>query len=94
MIFRMERTILQGKAGDVLERLRKLLEAPGSDAETVQVTIEPVTEHYPQGADPVAAALQRGLAEADRGELIEHEKVLAWIDSLGGETELPAPKLP
>jgi predicted transcriptional regulator len=90
----MERILLQGTAREVLARLRDLLSRPGAKDEAVQVTVEAVPAAAPEGDDPVAAGLRRGLAEADRGELIEHEKVLAWIESLGSERELPMPKLP
>ncbi len=90
----MERIILQGTAREVLARLRDLLSRPGAKDEAVQVTVEAVPAAAPESDDPVAAGLRRGLAEADRGELIEHEKVLAWIESLGSERELPMPKLP
>jgi predicted transcriptional regulator len=90
----MERIILQGTPSEVLDRLRELLNRPGAKDETVQVTVEPAPDTaYPQ-ADGVAEGLRRGLAEANRGELIEHERVLAWLESLGSDHELPMPKLP
>lgn len=90
----MERVILQGTAREVLKRLRELLERRSDSGETVQVTVEQVSQSAPVPDDPIAVALRRGLSEANRGELIEHEKVLAWIESLGTERELPMPKLP
>lgn len=90
----MERIILQGTPREVLDRLRELLNRPGAKDETVQVTVEPAPEMtYPEG-DGVAEGLRRGLAEANRGEFIEHERVLNWLDSLGTDHELPMPKLP
>jgi len=90
----MDRIILQGTAREVLERLRELLGRPTAKEETVQVTVEPVPEGFGTEDDPIARGLRRGLAEAGRGEFIEHEKVLAWIESLGSEQELSMPKLP
>lgn len=90
----MERIILQGTAREVLARLRDLLGRPATREETVQVTVEPVSEKSGTEDDPIVQGLKRGLAEAGRGEFIEHEKVLAWIESLGSDHELPMPKLP
>jgi predicted transcriptional regulator len=88
----MERIILQGTPREVLDRLRELLDRPGTKDETVQVTVEPAPDLSYAQDDRVAEALRRGLAEADRGELIEHERVLAWLESLGSDHEKPMPK--
>ena len=93
-MFCMERIILQGTPREVLDRLRDLLNRPGAKHETVQVTVEPAPDISYSQDDRVAEGLRRGLAEANRGELIEHERVLAWLESLGSEHELPMPKLP
>lgn len=90
----MERIILQGTPREVLARLRELLNRPGAKDETVQVTVEPAPDTTYSQDDRVAEGLRRGLAEANRGELIEHERVLAWLESLGSDHELPMPKLP
>jgi predicted transcriptional regulator len=90
----MERIILQGTPREVLDRLRELLNRPGDKDETVQVTVEPAPDTSYSQDDGVAEGLRRGLAEANRGELIEHERVLTWLDSLGTDHELPMPKLP
>lgn len=37
-------------------------------------------------------AIEEGLAQANRGELIPHEEVKAWVESWGTENELPAPE--
>ena len=39
-----------------------------------------------------AEELSKAIAEADKGEFISHEAMLAWADSLGGENERPAPE--
>ena len=36
--------------------------------------------------------IRAGLADADAGRLVPHEKVARWLDSWGTEDELPAPK--
>jgi RHH-type rel operon transcriptional repressor/antitoxin RelB len=38
------------------------------------------------------AAIDEGIAAAERGELIPHEEVKAWAESLGTENELPLPR--
>jgi predicted transcriptional regulator len=37
------------------------------------------------------AAIEEGIAAAERGELIPHEEVQAWVESWGSEHELPCP---
>jgi predicted transcriptional regulator len=90
----MERIILQGTPREVLDRLRELLNRPGAKDETVQVTVETASDTPYSREDGIAEGLRRGLAEADRGEFVEHERVLNWLDSLGTDHELPMPKLP
>jgi predicted transcriptional regulator len=34
----------------------------------------------------------QGLAELDAGEGVDHERVVAWLESWGTENELPAPR--
>lgn len=49
---------------------------------------EAITE-YLKYQDWKIQAIKQGLAAADRGELIPHEKVTAWLDSWGTEQEPP-----
>ena len=37
-------------------------------------------------------SIQKGLDEADKGQWIEHERVVAWIESWGKPDELPPPE--
>ena len=37
-------------------------------------------------------AIREGIADADAGRLVEHEKVAAWLESWGTDHELPAPR--
>jgi predicted transcriptional regulator len=39
------------------------------------------------------AAIEEGIAAADRGDLVPHEDVRAWAESLGSEHELPRPRV-
>jgi predicted transcriptional regulator len=38
------------------------------------------------------AAIEEGIAAAERGDLIPHDDVRAWAESLGTEHELPLPR--
>jgi predicted transcriptional regulator len=38
------------------------------------------------------AAIDEGIREADAGQLIPHEDVVAWVRSWGSPEELPMPK--
>jgi len=38
------------------------------------------------------AAIAEGIAAAERGDLIPHDDVRAWAESLGTEHELPVPR--
>jgi RHH-type rel operon transcriptional repressor/antitoxin RelB len=38
------------------------------------------------------AAIEEGIAAAERGELIPHEDVRAWVESWGSGHELPRPR--
>ncbi len=38
------------------------------------------------------AGIERAIASADAGELIDHEEVRAWVDSFDTDDELPIPK--
>lgn len=37
-------------------------------------------------------AIKKGIKSADRGELIPNDKVAAWLDSWGTNSELPVPQ--
>jgi predicted transcriptional regulator len=39
------------------------------------------------------AAIEEGIAAAERGDLISHEDVRAWVESWGSEHELPRPRV-
>ena len=38
------------------------------------------------------AAIKEGIAAADRGEVVDHAEVKAWLESWGTERELPPPR--
>ncbi|MDP6705847.1 MAG: CopG family ribbon-helix-helix protein [Alphaproteobacteria bacterium] len=39
------------------------------------------------------AAIEAGLASADRGDLIPQAEITKWVDSWGSDEELPPPKV-
>lgn len=36
-------------------------------------------------------AVREGIADADSGRLVDHDRVAAWLESWGSEAELPPP---
>jgi RHH-type transcriptional regulator, rel operon repressor / antitoxin RelB len=49
-------------------------------------------EEYLAIQDWQVEAIKHGIAAADRGETVPHDKVKAWAASLGTRKELPRPK--
>ncbi len=49
-------------------------------------------EEYLAVQDWQVEAIKKGIAAADRGEAVPHERVKAWAKSLGSGRELPRPK--
>jgi predicted transcriptional regulator len=37
-------------------------------------------------------AIKKGIDAAERGQVVPHDKVRAWVQSLGTRRELPVPK--
>lgn len=54
------------------------------------LTNEAVTRYLAEEEDFIAD-VKAGLAEADRGELIDHQEVVRYFDSLDTDTPLPMP---
>jgi predicted transcriptional regulator len=64
---------------DIETRLRQVASANGKDAEQlVKDTVARMLDNQAR----FIAGVQRGIAQADRGELVEHEDVLKRIDRL------------
>jgi len=49
-------------------------------------------EEYLAVQDWQVEAIKQGIAAADRGETVPHDRVKAWAESLGTRKELPRPK--
>jgi predicted transcriptional regulator len=49
-------------------------------------------EEYLAVQDWQIEAIKKGIEAADRGETVPHDKVKAWVKSLGSRRELPLPK--
>ena len=72
----------------LMERLNSLAdEVHCSKEELVAVAVERLVEDE----KTLVAQVLRGIREAEAGLVIEHHQVMAWIDSLGTEHELPRP---
>jgi predicted transcriptional regulator len=64
---------------DVVTRLRQVASANGKDAEQlVKETVDRMLENQAC----FMAGVQRGIEQADRGELVKHQEVVARIDRL------------
>jgi len=64
---------------DVETRLRQVASANGKDAEQlVKETVDRMLENQAC----FMAGVQRGIEQADRGELVKHQEVVARIDRL------------
>ncbi len=37
-------------------------------------------------------AIREGIADADAGRLVDHDRVASWLESWGTDNELPAPR--
>jgi predicted transcriptional regulator len=77
---------LSAETHEKLAKIAKSMDRPKS------WLIEQAVEDYVSLQEWQAAAIQKGVESADRGELISHEKMMAWIDSWGTNNELPPPE--
>jgi len=83
------------------ELLREANLAVGDPVEWVLTPAGELALRLPDGADEPAAEdgyedwklaeIQAGLAEAEAGETVPHEKVVDWLRSWGSANELPPP---
>jgi antitoxin component of MazEF toxin-antitoxin module len=83
------------------ELLRQANLAVGDPVEWTLTPAGALALHAPHAADVSAvedgyeewklAEIQAGLAEAEAGETVSHEKVISWLRSWGTGNELPPP---
>ena len=71
------------------KRLEKLAKSTGRSRSFLAA--EAINEYLDVNEWQVAG-VKRAIEEADRGELIPHDQVRAWVDSWGGNNELPLPR--
>jgi predicted transcriptional regulator len=64
---------------DVETRLQQVASAHGKDAEQL---VKDTVARMLDNQDSFFAGVQRGIAQADRGEFVEHKEVLNRIDRL------------
>ena len=48
--------------------------------------------NYVESQEWQLAAIREGLADAERGALIDHDEIEAWVRSWGTDDELPPPE--
>ncbi len=74
---------------DVAQRLTALAEATDrSKSYPAALAIE----EYLSIREWQLKAVEEGIREADAGELVDHERVIEWINSLGTDNEMESPK--
>jgi predicted transcriptional regulator len=74
------------------EALTRLLALSAQTGQTTSELVGAAIDEYLDVQDWHVAAIAEALAEADSGAPgIEHEKVVAWLNSWGSENELPPP---
>ena len=66
-------------------------EARRQDLSAAQVVTRAVRAHL-RAREAERAAVEAALAEADKGEFISGEAVMAWVESWGTPDELPMPE--
>ncbi len=64
---------------DVETRLQQLADSSGQDAEQL---MKDTVVRMPDNQVRFVAGVQKGIAQADRGEFVEHKDVLGRIDRL------------
>jgi len=64
---------------DVETRLRQVASANGKDAEQL---VKETVDRMLESQACFMAGVQRGIEQADRGELVKHQEVVARIDRL------------
>jgi predicted transcriptional regulator len=71
------------------ERLAKLAKAMDRPRSWL---LDRALDEYLDWEEYAVAEIQAGLKELDEGRFISHEKMVAWLDSLGTDYELPPPE--
>ncbi|MHB8528937.1 MAG: CopG family ribbon-helix-helix protein [Caulobacteraceae bacterium] len=79
---------LEAELNDKLAAIARALDRPKSWA------IVQAVEEYVAIQQWQFAAIEEGLAAAERGDVVPHEEVTRWVDSWGRPDELPMPRSP
>jgi predicted transcriptional regulator len=77
---------LQPETNEELARVATSMDRPKS------WIIEKAVKDYLELQAWQLAAIDAGIADADAGNLVPHEDVVAWVNSWGTEDELPMPE--
>lgn len=59
---------------------------------SVDALLEEAIERYLADEREILEGIERGIADADAGRTVDHDAVVAWVESWGTEDELPRPK--
>lgn len=62
---------------DLENRLAELAQRTGRNAESL---LHEAIERYADSKERFMAAVDKGISSADKGELVEDEEVLAWLE--------------
>lgn len=57
------------------------------------VVVEEALRNYLELQAWQVAAIKEGIADVERGNVVDHAAVKAWLESWGTEQELPLPRL-
>jgi RHH-type rel operon transcriptional repressor/antitoxin RelB len=74
------------------ETAGRLAELARSTGRSETFLAELAINRFVEAAEWEIQAIKEGIAAADRGEVVEHAEVMAWLESLGTDHPLPRPK--
>ena len=74
---------------DLKSRVDQLAHITATDPGTV---VRQVVRHYLEVYASGVEAVQEGLRDVDADRLVDHDQVVAWVESWGGDNELERPK--
>ncbi len=90
----MARFVLNMTAKDLPAEYASRLKRDIEPDARLRVTVETVPNYEDVPADinrAHVAAIEQGIAAADAGCLVPHDRVMAWASALGTEDEFPLP---
>ena len=70
----------------------RLAEAAKASSQSKRSLIQAASIAFLDLYDWQTEAIGLGIADAEAGRVVDHERVAAWLESWGTENELPAPR--